>query len=112
MKDSNKILIFTLIADIILLGYAVYAFNDNVRLPSGYYTFLRIVTCGVLVWLCCLLKSPYWRVTFGAFAILYNPVIPIHLGDREVWSIFNVITGILLIIAFFRWRKLITTQGD
>ena len=39
---------------------------------------------------------------FGFIAVLYNPIIPIHLYDKQIWIIVNLITGIL----FFFKRKI------
>jgi len=32
---------------------------------------------------------------FGFLAILYNPIIPIHLYEKGIWIIVNIITSIL-----------------
>ena len=68
--------------------------------PYGYYVFLRIVTCGALVGLM-LNRLPLWaKFVLLLFAILYNPVIQIHLGDSENWIPFNLATIPILIIAW------------
>lgn len=78
---------------------------DNDDLPYGYYTFLRIVTCGLFVWLAVLYKSPYWRFILGAGAILYNPVFPIHLDSRDPWIFFNILSIVVLVPAFILYIK-------
>lgn len=66
--------------------------------PIGYYVFLRIVTFGALIGLM-LEKFPTWfKFILLLFAILYNPVIVIHLGDAELWALFNLLTLPLLIV--------------
>lgn len=72
--------------------------------PYGYYTFLRIAVClGAVIaayinfndgkkdtvfWVCC------------AIAILFNPLIPVHL-TRGIWSVFNVLSaGVFLFLAY------------
>ena len=30
---------------------------------------------------------------FGFFAVLYNPIIPIHLGAKGLWIAVNIITA-------------------
>lgn len=60
--------------------------------PYGYYTFLRIITTISLAWFCFRDFPVFIRFIFLLGAILYNPVFPIHLGDRDIWQVFNVIT--------------------
>ena len=67
-------------------------------MPYGYYNFSRLVVSG-----CALFyafnsyksKDILFTWIFGLFAVLYNPIIPIHLYDKEIWMAINVITGIL-----------------
>jgi hypothetical protein len=59
------------------------------RLPYGYYTFARIVTCGVgaLIALVGFQERPAiqaWSIPLALIAILFNPFVPIHL-NRSIW---------------------------
>jgi hypothetical protein len=59
------------------------------RLPYGYYTFTRIVTCGVAVLIAVAGMQEravvqIWSILLLAIAVLFNPFIPIHL-NRAVW---------------------------
>lgn len=63
----------------------------------GYYTFLRIITTISLAWFCFMDFPVFARFIFLLGAILYNPVFPIHLGDRDIWRVFNVITAAALL---------------
>jgi hypothetical protein len=59
------------------------------RLPYGYYTFTRVVTCGVSVLIAVAgmqgrSVAHTWTVLLLAIAVLFNPFIPIHL-NRAVW---------------------------
>lgn len=59
-------------------------------MPSGYYVFMRIVVC-----IACVLIAygSYKRedslngsaILFALMAILFNPIIPVYLYDREIW---------------------------
>ena len=69
-------------------------------LPYGYYTLLRIVICGAsgLIALHEYEKKEElsaWVLGFSFIAILYNPVIPVHL-TREIWTPINIITILCL----------------
>ena len=63
-------------------------------LPYGYYTFTRILTCGVAV-LIAVAGVPerpvvrVWSVPLLAIAVLFNPLVPIHLS-RATWFIFDL----------------------
>lgn len=105
LSATQKLLFLSVIADLFLLTIAIIVAMDNDDLPYGYYTFLRIVTCGLFVWLAVLYKSPYWRFILGAGAILYNPVFPIHLDSRDPWIFFNILSIVVLIPAFILYIK-------
>lgn len=87
----------------IALTCAALLFLALVRLPIGYYTFLRIsVTIGALL----LLYQNWqgsgmnvWVILFGAVAILFNPIFPIYLGDRTLWVPLNIAGGALFAVA-------------
>ena len=48
-----------------------------------------------------------WVVVFGTIALLYNPLLPVHL-PREVWSVLNLVTAILIVGHLWALRRLIT----
>lgn len=64
-------------------------------MPIGYYTFTRL-TCGPIL----LFYAYYshstervaWMWCFGILGLLYNPVVPIYLGDKGAWAAINVAT--------------------
>jgi uncharacterized membrane protein YhaH (DUF805 family) len=63
--------------------------TDALRLPYGYYTFTRIVTCGIaaLIALVGFRERPAvqaWSVLLALIAVLFNPFLPIHL-NRSIW---------------------------
>jgi FtsH-binding integral membrane protein len=75
-------------------------------LPSGYYVFLRIVVCLVS----CL--SCYWSyksnekvgiatILFALLAVLFNPIIPIYLYDKDIWTVIDISAAVLLGIRGF-----------
>ena len=34
---------------------------------------------------------------FGFLAILYNPIIPVHLYEKEIWMVVNIVTSIIFL---------------
>ena len=66
--------------------------------PIGFYTFSRIVLC-----LCCAYaafflynkENSLWLLGAG-FAALYNPIIPVYLHSKVLWSVINIATAVFL----------------
>lgn len=81
--------------DIFWLAPIVAMIIAILPMPYGYYTLSRIIVCA---------GSAYFSYQFykkkdipktwifGFFAILYNPIIPIHLGTKIIWTVINIIT--------------------
>lgn len=91
----NKII--KLIA-VILMLLVIY------NLPYGYYEFLRIVITGISGYLAFKYfdkKIIGWSVTMTGIAILFNPVLPIHL-DKSIWVFINIILAIVFIISIYK----------
>ena len=68
-------------------------------MPYGYYVLLRLFLCGVSLYF---LTRPRVRETekwvLGGLAVLYNPIVPVELGSKLLWSVVNIAT-----VAWF-WR--------
>ena len=75
--------------------------------PYGYYTLLRLVVSGVAVYAAYVGYNLDLRtipVILGIIALLFNPVIPIHL-TKEIWTVINIIVAIVFLIIMFILRK-------
>ncbi len=99
MKSMNtKPTVILRILCIALLIFALYPEN-----PYGYYILLRLIVCASFAYIAIKTFSKIkngWTWVFGITAGVYNPVIKMHLG-REIWSIVNIITVILIVVSFF-----------
>jgi hypothetical protein len=80
------------------------------RLPYGYYTFLRIVTCGVAGFIAVVgfRERPAiqaWSVVLILIAVLFNPFVPIHL-HRATWFYLDLCAAAVLLghLVFVRHR--------
>ena len=90
---------------LICTGLLILALLD---LPIGYYTFLRIVvTIGAVAVVVIELENGinFWIIAFGLIAILFNPLIPVYLGDKSTWMPIDLITAILFGIKSFNNQK-------
>lgn len=60
----------------------------------SYYILLRWVCCAVFAYLACHAADTAKRGcawTLGVLALIYNPIIPVHLS-REIWSVVNLVS--------------------
>lgn len=86
---------------ILYLICAVLSFFALFDLPYGYYTFLRIAITFTAAY--GLIKEysgniDFWIITLGIIAVLFNPIIPIHLGDKNIWKVINIVCGVLFLM--------------
>ena len=64
-------------------------------MPYGYYMLSRlVVSAGALYFAFNFYKiNDSFKVwVFGFLVVLYNPIIPISLGSKELWMIVNIPT--------------------
>ena len=86
-------------------------------MPGGYYSALRILVCGFALWLLWINRSsqsaseakphgdsqPQPSLLLGrlevggllALAVLFNPILPIYLGERLLWAPINILGAAL-----------------
>ncbi|MDA1284761.1 MAG: hypothetical protein O3C61_07530 [Proteobacteria bacterium] len=74
---------------------AILLFLAFLELPYGYYTLLRLVVTGVSLYAAFGLLEKgsvnFWVML--AIAVLFNPLIPVHLS-KEIWIPIDIIVGI------------------
>jgi hypothetical protein len=89
---------------------AIVLIVATAHLPYGYYTFTRIVTCGIAAIIAVVGFQDHparqvWSVALALVAVLFNPFIPIHLA-RQTW--FYLDFGAAAVFAahllFVRWK--------
>jgi hypothetical protein len=86
------------VAPIIALAIGLLA------MPYGYYMLSRLVVSGCALYFAFnsfKTKDNVKLWIFGFIVVLYNPLIPISLGSKELWMIVNIPT----IIYFFINRR-------
>ena len=68
----------------------------------GYFIFLRWVVCAVLILFILLFLNRdliSWAYGFGFLAVLYNPILRVHL-TRDIWVVLNIATIIAFLVGF------------
>jgi len=85
-----------LVAAIVVLFIAIF------DMPSGYYTFLRIIvfiTTGLTAIYFFNKEESATGTVLLLIAILWNPFIPIYIYDKSVWVVLDLIAaGIIIFI--------------
>jgi len=84
---------------------AILLFVAIVHLPIGFYTFLRIIVTGIAAYNAYEARNSegkLWLIFFIVAAIVFNPVIPIYLGDKSMWLPVDAVFGIIFLVAAFK----------
>lgn len=80
--------------------------------PYGYYQLLRFVVCSASVYVSFTAYQwqKMWAVwLFGFVAVLFNPLIPIHMS-RELWQSIDLVCVILFIVTAIVLNKPVKTS--
>jgi hypothetical protein len=99
-------LAFSIIGRLVASAMLCWALADH---QYGYFTLLRFIVCLVAAY-CTLFFRSYnkeeWTWTFGAIAVLFNPIFPFHM-NRQIWNIVDILAAIVLLISllFVKWKK-------
>lgn len=79
---------------------AAMLFLGATPLPYGYYTLLRLVACGVFAFAAFVAherKNQLLPWVYGLVAVLFNPIVKIHL-PKEAWVFVDISAGVLLLV--------------
>lgn len=83
-------------AGLLILGLA--------DLPVGYYTILRIIVtvgAGLIIFSEFEKGLNFWIIAFGLIVVIFNPLIPVYLNDKNAWMPIDILAAILFIIKSF-----------
>ncbi|MFA5460242.1 MAG: DUF6804 family protein [Candidatus Paceibacterota bacterium] len=75
--------------------------------PYGYYQLLRWLIAGIAVFIAYIaseLEKRIWVWIMAIIAILFNPIVPIHLV-KETWVVIDFIVAIMFMISLFKIKK-------
>lgn len=91
----------------VVVSTVMLAFAAFGRWPYGFYTILRLVTCGTaiyLAWASKELNRKVWAWIMVAIALLFNPFIPIRL-TRDVWMYLDMSAALVFGVSVFFIRQ-------
>lgn len=95
------LLLFLLPVALLLIGLA--------DLPAGYYVLLRIVVSITGVIVCAAEYNTkkavnLWVILYAVLVVLFNPVIPIYLYDKDIWIPIDIISSILILAKYLDFK--------
>ena len=74
--------------------------------PYGFFTLLHLIVFGTttyLTWSAYRSEKQTWIWIFGFIALVFNPLIPLHLG-RDLWMWVDLLVAVFLIISIFAFK--------
>ncbi len=97
----NNLLFWLKITCILLLCFSL------MKLPIGYYTFLRIAVCGTAAFAAYnyyQINQKVWAWLFGIIAVIFNPLIPLYLG-KSTWSVIDILNAMFFLVSIIFLRE-------
>lgn len=95
-----KNLLKTNASSVLTLASLAIAIIALLPMPYRYYILLKLSYCIILSWLSWktfnIEKYRTWLFVSIPLALLYNPIIPIHLGSKSLWIAINLFTVIAI----------------
>lgn len=67
--------------------------------PYSFYILLKILFFGSMIYYAIEIYNDKIDIKIAALimlAILYNPIIPVHLGSKLLWFIINIVTLVFM----------------
>jgi len=102
MAKTQKQIIIPSIVVMILLFIAIFPIEEY-----GYYILLRWIVCLTAIYIAYFsyeTEKIYWSWTMGIIALIFNPLIPFHLG-KDIWIVLDFIVAIVFGINIFIFKK-------
>lgn len=87
----------------------LFFFAATFDMESGFYFILRLsmsmTMLGVLIF-----EKHIFKLIPLFFLVLYNPIVPVYLHDKELWLNWNIAAGACLWLSFIRFFYLYQKQ--
>ena len=102
MATTQKQIIIPSIVVMILLLIAIFPIEEY-----GYYILLRWIVCLTAIYIAYFsyeAEKIYWTWVMGIIALIFNPLIPFHLG-KDIWIVVDLIAAIVFGINTFIFKR-------
>ncbi len=94
----------SIVARVLSAGLLVWALDKH---SYDYFVLLRWVVCATAAFTAYVASEQErigWVWVFGIVALLFNPIIPVHLS-RQTWAPIDIGTAIVMIVSLFSVRE-------
>jgi len=75
----------------------------------GYYTIMKFIVTGTATYYAYSIyktnKQKFWFWGSVFIAVLFNPIIPVYLGDKSVWGVIDIPVIIFLVLLLVNFKK-------
>lgn len=76
----------------------------------GYYTVMKFIVTGTMAYYVYYIyevvkKQNFWFWSSIAIAVLFNPIIPVYLGDKSTWGVIDIPVIIFLALFLVNFKK-------
>ncbi|MBI1780034.1 MAG: hypothetical protein HYR66_01485 [Sphingobacteriales bacterium] len=103
----------TTIKSIVKIITAILFLVCLLKMPYGYFQFIRFVGMAVFIWLAYLdnqKSDKTFLIIWGVSALLINPFIKVALG-RTIWNVIDVVWAIVLVASIWADKKTSSDQN-
>lgn len=89
--------------NVLNLVCAILLFIAVFKLPSTFYHMLRILVFygAFLTFISIRRKNQIWSIAFLSIAVLFNPFLPIYMGQKIFWIPVDIISALLFLLTFY-----------
>ncbi|WP_372520691.1 DUF6804 family protein [Candidatus Ruminimicrobiellum ovillum] len=95
---NNLNQIIPIIVSMIFLSLAI--FEIDIIEEDAFYSLLKIIVSATLFYISLILKNSksilFWLAL--SLGILFNPIVPIHLGNSDLWKSIDIFTIVYLFV--------------
>jgi len=103
-NNKQKNIVIPPIIVAVLLIIAIFPIEEY-----SYYILLRWVVCLTAVYICFFsykAERMNWVWIMGIVAIVFNPIVPLHMS-KEFWQVIDFVTAVIFIgvVVFLRKEK-------
>jgi len=85
---------------IIFYSAAGLLFLGALSMPSGYYDLLRWVVFATAIYAAYInyeANETSWVVAFSVIALIFNPLYPLYLYDKFLWTLIDIGSGLVFL---------------
>src|SRR3989338_7101292 len=80
------------------------------NVPYGIYNLNRVIITSIAIYYAYWIKQninkqDFWFWGLAGVAVLFNPIVPIYLGDKSIWGMIDIVIIVFFIILINKFKK-------